>query len=69
MKSFRACILDIRKPNGQFYTRLRIPLRQWELLEREAKAAGVTVMGLIVPHIPVAIRGLGEEASGKAVAA
>ena len=48
MKTSPAITLTLTRPNGQFWTRVRIGRTHWQHLERRAKSLGISVLGLIL---------------------
>lgn len=47
VKTTPAITLIITRPNGKFWTRVRIGRTHWQHLERRAKSLGTSVLGLI----------------------
>jgi hypothetical protein len=48
MKTTPAIILNLTRPNGQPWCRVRIGRTHWQHLERRAKSLGMSVLGLIL---------------------
>lgn len=48
MKTTPSVIVTLTRPDGGFWTRVRIGMRHWQLLERRARILGTTVLGLIL---------------------